>query len=42
MLQKIGFYLIFFNGVSKYKIHSPLIHELIENVLNKEKYSTPF
>lgn len=38
MLQKIGFYLIFFfNGVSKYKIHSPLIHELIENVLNKEK-----
>ena len=38
MLQKVGFYLNFLlKGVSKYNIHSPLIHDLVENVLDKEK-----
>ena len=43
MLQKVGFYLNFLlNGVSKYNVHSPLIHDLVENVLDKEKNSIHF
>mgnify|MGYP001157411018 FL=1 len=40
MIQKIRFYINFwFNGVSKYNIHSPMVHEFIENVLdNNIKY----
>ena len=36
MIQKIRFYINFwFNGVSKYNIHSPMVHEFIENVIDK-------
>ena len=40
MFQKIRFYINFwFEGVSKYNVHSPMIHEFIENVLdNHIKY----
>ena len=36
--SKSWFYLNFLlKGVSKYNIHSPLIHDLVENVLDKRK-----
>ena len=40
MIQKIRFYVKFWlKGVSKYNIHSPMVHEFIENVLdNNIKY----
>jgi len=40
MFQKIRFYINFWlNGISKYNIHSPMVHEFIENVLdNNIKY----
>lgn len=40
MFKKISFYLKFlFQGTNKYNIHSPMVHELIENILdNSIKY----
>ena len=36
MFQKIRFYINFwFGGVSKYNVHSPMVHEFIENVLDE-------
>ena len=40
MVKKISFYLKFlFQGTNKYNIHSPLVHDMIENILdNSIKY----
>ena len=40
MIKKISYYLKFlFQGINKYNIHSPLVHDFIENVLdNSVKY----
>ena len=40
MIKKISFYLKFlFQGTNKYNIHSPLVHDMIENILdNSIKY----
>ena len=40
MVKKISFYLKFlFQGTNKYNIHSPMVHEFIENILdNSIKY----
>ena len=40
MFQKIRFYIDFcLKGVSKFNVHSPMVHEFIENVLdNTIKY----
>ena len=40
MVKKISFYLKFlFEGTNKYNIHSPMVHEFIENILdNSLKY----
>ena len=40
MVKKIGFYLqFFFQGTNKYNIHSPMVHDFIENILdNTIKY----
>ena len=40
MIKKISYYLKFLlQGINKYNIHSPLVHDFIENVLdNSVKY----